>query len=51
MMIYDLQKYRADRYDPMLMWMDFWFNAWTMFIPRVRIEAKVFTFPVKRPSP
>ena len=51
-MIHDLQKYRADRWNPVAAYFNFWFNAWTMFMPALKIEAKIYTFPrAREPKP
>ena len=50
-MIHDLQQYRASRINPVAVWFDFWFNGWMMFMPRVRIETKIYSFPIKPREP
>ena len=49
-MIYDLQAYKkpADFVD---MYIQFWSAWFDMFVPRVRVSAKIYTFPVKAPKP
>ena len=51
-MIHDLKKYRDARFNPYTVWFDFWLTAWTMFLPTVKIEAKIYHFPTKKaPAP
>jgi hypothetical protein len=44
-----LRRMAASPFAPAMMVMNFWFNAWTMFLPRV--ECQVITFPRKMKAP
>ena len=46
--IHDLQKYRDAHFNPYTVWFDFWMTAWTMFLPTVKVEAKIYHFPTKK---
>lgn len=62
MSIRDLQQYRDERarrmmYDPIavgMMMVNFWWNAWTCYLPRITVSAQVVAFPkpkLKEPQP
>ena len=50
-MIHNLTAYRSARLNPFAVWFDFWATAWTVFLPRVHIEAKIYKFPIRSPKP
>lgn len=49
-MIYDLQAFKRPP-DLIKIYTDFWSAWWSMFVPNVRVRAKIYTFPVKAPKP
>ena len=42
-MIYNMQQYREMRsMNPWLIWMNMWLASWSIFLPTVKINAKIY---------